>query len=185
MNEHKGRILGIDPGTNLMGFAILDTFQNDLKVETIGVLNLKKLDDHQEKLREIFLQTQDLIEQYRPDIMAIEAPFFGKNVQSMLKLGRAQGVVIAAAILLGLEIHEYSPKKIKLSITGNGNAAKEQVAAMLCQILKITINQKHLDSSDALAVAVCHYNQNSGNKIGGKRYSGWASFVTDNKDRLK
>lgn len=183
--DQKKRILGIDPGTNLMGFAVLDTFQDDLRVETMGVLNLKKLDDHQGKLKEIFLQTQDLIEQYRPDIMAIEAPFFGKNVQSMLKLGRAQGVVIAAAILLGLEIHEYSPKKIKLSITGNGNAAKEQVAAMLQQILKIHIHQKHFDSTDALAVAVCHFNQFSGNKAVGKRYTGWASFITDNKDRVK
>ncbi len=168
-----------------MGFAVLDTFQDDLRVETLGVLNLKKLDDQQGKLKEIFLNTQELIEQYKPGIMAIEAPFFGKNVQSMLKLGRAQGVVIAAAILMGLEIHEYSPKKIKLSITGNGNAAKEQVAAMLRQILKIHIQQKHFDSTDALAVAVCHYNQFANKKIGGKRYSGWSSFVSDNKGRVK
>jgi len=117
--------------------------------------------------------------------MAIESPFFGVNVQSMLKLGRAQGVAIAAGLTMGLKIHEYSPKKIKQSITGNGNASKEQVSAMLNHILKVKINSKHLDATDALATAICHFNQSSGNKIQGKRYSDWSSFIADNKKRVK
>lgn len=185
MKEGVTRIIGIDPGTNVMGFAIIKVEDGELKIEDLGVLKMEKLKDHQSKLREIFLQTQDIIETYKPEAMAIESLFFGKNVQSMIKLGRAQGVAIAAAITMGLEIQEYAPKKIKQSITGNGNASKEQVAAMLNHILKVKINSKHLDATDALATAVCHYNQSTGNKIGGKRYNDWSSFVTDNKKRVK
>lgn len=178
------KIIGIDPGTNIMGFAVLNVETKELRVEDIGVLKMQKLKDHQAKLKEIFLQIQDIIETYQPEALAIESPFYGKNVQSMLKLGRAQGVAIAAALTMGLEIHEYSPKKIKQSITGNGNASKEQVSAMLNHILKVKINAKHLDATDALATAVCHYNQSSGNKITGKRYSDWSSFISENKGRV-
>ena len=152
---HK-KIIGIDPGTNVMGFAVLNIENDELRIEDIGVLKMQKIKDHQGKLKEIFLQTQEIIEGYQPDVMAIESPFFGKNVQSMLKLGRAQGVAIAAALTMGLEIFEYSPKKIKQSITGNGNASKEQVSAMLNHILKVKINSKHFDATDALATAICY-----------------------------
>ena len=185
MSHEEIKIIGIDPGTNIMGFAVLSIRGEELKVEDIGVLKMQKLKDHQSKLRENFLQTQDIIESYQPQIMAIESPFFGKNVQAMLKLGRAQGVAIAAAITMGLEIFEYSPKKIKQSITGNGNASKEQVSAMLNHILKAKINSKYLDATDALATAICHHNQSTGNKIAGKRYNDWSSFITDNNERIK
>ena len=185
MKQLGTKIIGIDPGTNIMGFAILAVDGQQIKIEDLGVLKMQKLADHQSKLKEIFLQTQDIIETYQPEVMAIESPFFGKNVQSMLKLGRAQGVAIAAAITMGLRIYEYSPKKIKQSITGNGNASKEQVSAMLNHILQVRINSKHLDATDALAAAVCHFNQSMGMKTGGKRYNDWSSFISENKDRIK
>jgi crossover junction endodeoxyribonuclease RuvC len=178
------KIIGIDPGTNIMGFAILNIENRELMVEDLGVLKMQHLKDHQSKLKEIFLQIQDIIETYQPEVMAIESPFFGKNVQSMLKLGRAQGVAIAAALTMGLDIQEYSPKKIKQSITGNGNASKEQVSAMLNHILKQKIKAKHLDATDALATAICHFNQSSGKKISGKRYNDWSSYISENKDRV-
>jgi len=184
MSSDSVRIIGIDPGTNIMGYAVLTVSGDHLKVDDLGVFKMQKLKDHQNKLKEIFLQTQEIIETYQPQIMAIESPFFGKNVQAMLKLGRAQGVAIAAAITMGLEIFEYSPKKIKQSITGNGNASKEQVSAMLNHILKVKINSKYLDATDALATAICHHNQSTGNKIAGKRYNDWSSFVADNKDKV-
>ncbi|MEZ4908447.1 MAG: crossover junction endodeoxyribonuclease RuvC [Saprospiraceae bacterium] len=182
-NEIK--ILGIDPGTQIMGYAILIIHNSVMKVETLGVIKLKKYEDHQEKLKEIFLQTQEIIEIYGPRELAIEAPFFGKNVQSMLKLGRAQGVAIAAGITMGLNITEYSPKKVKQSITGNGNASKEQVAAMLQNMLKIRMENDFFDATDALGVAMCHYNQMSSFKSGNKKYSGWKSFITDNPNKIK
>jgi len=185
MSQDSFKIIGIDPGTNIMGYAVLSVSGTELKVEDLGVLKMQKLKDHQSKLKEIFLQTQDIIETYQPKIMAIESPFFGKNVQAMLKLGRAQGVAIAAAITMGLDVFEYSPKKIKQSITGSGNASKEQVSAMLNHILKVKINSKYLDATDALATAICHHNQSSANKIVGKRYNDWSSFITDNTGRVK
>lgn len=183
--EKKYKILGIDPGTNILGYAILEVDGRAVSVPSFGVINLTSYDDHQTKLKEIYLQLQEIIETYLPKSMAIEAPFFGKNVQSMLKLGRAQGVAIAAGITMGLEIAEYSPKKIKLSITGNGNASKEQVSAMLGHILKIKMNPKQLDASDALAAAYTHYNQNGNLSKGKKRYSSWKSFVKDNPKKIK
>lgn len=152
---------------------------------TFGVIKLKHEKDHQTKLKEIFLQLQEIIETYLPKYMALEAPFYGKNVQSMLKLGRAQGVAMAAGITMGLDIQEYSPKKIKQSVTGNGNASKEQVAAMLEQILQVKITSKYLDATDALAVAMTHFNQlGFGGKVT-KKYSGWGSFLKDNPGRVK
>ena len=181
---NKIKILGIDPGTQVMGYAILDYYFGQFKVETLGIIKLKKYENHQEKLKEIFLQTQELIETFLPSELAIEAPFYGKNVQSMLKLGRAQGVAIAAGITMGLNITEYSPKKIKQSITGNGNASKEQVSAMLQNILRIKIEPGFLDATDALGAALCHYNQMSSITNTGKKYSGWKSFINNNPDKI-
>lgn len=147
---------------------------------------MEKYDDHYDRLSCIFDRVTELIKSYKPNSLAIEAPFFGKNVQSMLKLGRAQGVAMAAALSFKLPVIEYSPRKIKQSITGNGNASKEQVAAMLQQIIKHEELPKQLDATDALAVAVCHHFQ-SNSVLGnaGKSYTGWASFVKDNPKRLK
>jgi len=178
MDSYK--ILGVDPGTNQLGYALIEVRGKELKLITLGILRLKSYEDHQTKLKEIFLQLQEIIETYLPEQMAVEAPFYGKNVQSMLKLGRAQGVAMAAAMTMGLEISEYAPKKIKQSVTGNGNASKEQVAAMLNSILKVKIDTPNLDATDALGVAICHYYQTGGVMSGQKKYSGWDSFLKDN-----
>ena len=179
------KLLGIDPGTNILGYAIIEVRKKKLILVQHGVLTLKHLESHQLKLKRTFERIQQLIEQYQPREMAIEAPFFGKNVQSMLKLGRAQGVAIAAAITKGVEMTEYAPKKIKQSVTGNGNASKEQVAAMLESILNQKLTQLSLDATDALAAAVCHYYQST--SVLGKRgqYSGWKGFVDNNPNRVK
>ena len=145
---------------------------------------LKKYSDHYVKLKLIFERTIELIETYHPDEIAIEAPFFGKNVQSMLKLGRAQGVAMAAGLSREVPVTEYSPKKIKMAITGNGNASKEQVARMLQSTLKLKTLPKNLDSTDGLAAAVCHF-YNQGRVESGKNYSGWASFVKQNPKKIK
>lgn len=181
------RILGIDPGTNVLGFAIIDADKKAIRVLEIGVVTFAHIsDDHTVKLRHIFEQVQDLIQQYRPSEMAIEAPFFGKNVQSMLKLGRAQGVAIAAGMVNHLTITEYMPKKIKRAVTGNGNASKEQVAGMLEKILHAKFSEKYFDATDALATAVCHWYQSSGPMGAAKKsYSGWKSFLKDNPERSK
>ena len=181
----KNRIFGIDPGTNILGYAVIQIENKSYNILDMGVIKLKSHLDHTTKLKEIFLQIQEIIETYLPDQMAIEAPFFGKNVQSMLKLGRAQGVSMAAAMTMGLEIEEYAPKKIKMSVTGNGNASKEQVSAMLEQLFKRKFHDQFLDATDALAVAITHYHQ-SNNALGkGKKYKDWSSFITDNKGRVK
>ena len=176
-------ILGIDPGTTIMGYGLIHVKGNKMEMITMGVLHLSKLNSHADKLKRIFERTLALIDEYKADEMALEAPFFGKNVQSMLKLGRAQGVAMAAGLYRDIPIFEYAPKKIKMSITGQGTASKEQVAAMLKSLLKINEMPKHLDASDGLAAAVCHYFQN-GKISGGKSYSGWRSFLKDNPDRL-
>jgi crossover junction endodeoxyribonuclease RuvC len=149
---------------------------------SLGVLKLNKYDDHALRLKLIFERVIGLIEQYHPDEMAIEAPFFGKNVQSMLKLGRAQGVAIAAALSRSVPIFEYSPRKIKQSITGKGAASKEQVASMLTRLLEIGETPETMDATDGLAAAVCHYFQ-KGTPSTGKKFSGWKSFVSANPDR--
>lgn len=176
-------ILGIDPGTIVMGYGIIQIQGTKIKTLGIGVIKLDKLDDHALRLKKIFERTVGIIDEYKPDELAIEAPFFGKNVQSMLKLGRAQGVAIAAALSKNIPITEYSPKKIKMSITGNGNASKEQVAAMLVQILGIENDQKYLDATDALGAALCHYYQNKKTGSGKKSYTGWKAFLSDNPGR--
>ena len=179
------KIIGVDPGTNILGYAVIEIVDRKPVVRDIGVLDLKSFGDHQTKLKEIFLQLQEIIETYLPQHMAIEAPFFGKNVQSMLKLGRAQGVSMAAAMTMGLEIIEYSPKKIKQSITGNGNASKEQVAQMLKSMLKFTVKDYYLDATDALGAAMTHYHQlSSGGTIKTKTNS-WKKFLKENPSRIK
>ncbi|MBL7827082.1 MAG: crossover junction endodeoxyribonuclease RuvC [Saprospiraceae bacterium] len=179
------RILGIDPGTNVLGFALIDADKKHIRVIEIGVVTFAHIsDDATVKLRYIFEQVQDIIQQHQPSEMAIEAPFFGKNVQSMLKLGRAQGVAIAAGMVNGLVITEYMPKKIKRAVTGNGNASKEQVAGMLENILKTKLSEKYFDATDALATALCHWYQSSGPLASGKKnYSGWNAFLKDNPQR--
>ena len=177
------RILGIDPGTNILGFAVIEVERDHIRVLEIGVVHLKEKKDQNEKLRDIFLEVQEIIERYLPKDLAIEAPFFGKNVQSMLKLGRAQGVAMAAGMTMGLQITEYSPKKIKQSVTGNGNAAKEQVASMLCKMLSLQPEKLALDATDALSVAVCHHFQNG--KVVSKASGSWKSFLRENPGRVK
>lgn len=177
-------ILGIDPGTTIMGFGIIRVIGKQMEFIQLNELQLHKYDDHYIKLRIIFERTIELIETHHPDEIAIEAPFFGKNVQSMLKLGRAQGVAMAAGLSRQIPITEYEPKKIKMAITGNGNASKEQVAKMLQQLLKLEQLPKNLDSTDGLAAAVCHF-FNSGKAIGTKSYSGWESFVKQNESRIQ
>lgn len=177
-------ILGIDPGTTIMGYGVIHIQQSRMKLISIGVLTLNKMGDHPLKLKKIFERCLGLIEEYKPDELAVEAPFFGKNVQSMLKLGRAQGVAIAAALYRNIPISEYSPKKIKQSITGNGNASKEQVAGMLQNMLTIKNMPSHLDATDGLAAAVCHYFQKNNKAGAGKNYTGWKAFLTDNSNRI-
>ena len=175
-------ILGIDPGTTIMGYGIIHIKQNKMELISLGVLHLEKYETHSLKLKTIFERTLGLIAEYKPDELAIEAPFFGKNVQSMLKLGRAQGVAIAAALYKNIPIFEYSPKKIKQSVTGNGNASKEQVAAMLQNLLVLKDLPKHLDATDGLAAAVCHHFQRNTNSDK-KSYSGWDAFIKENPNR--
>jgi len=177
-------ILGIDPGTTIMGFGVIKVVHKKMTFIQLNELNLKKYSDHYTKLKLIFERTTELIDTHHPDEIAIEAPFFGKNVQSMLKLGRAQGVAMAAGLTRQIPITEYLPKKIKMAITGNGNASKEQVAKMLQSLLKIKELPKNLDSTDGLAAAVCHF-YNSSNPVSSKSYSGWKAFVAQNEKRLK
>ena len=177
-------ILGIDPGTTIMGFGIIRISGRQMQFLQMNELSLGKYQDPFTKLKLIFDRTLELIDTYHPDEIAIEAPFYGKNVQSMLKLGRAQGVAMAAGLSRQVPITEYLPKKIKMSITGNGNASKEQVARMLQTILGLQTLPKNLDSTDGLAAAVCHY-YNLGNPQVGKSYSGWEAFVRQNEDRLR
>jgi len=177
-------ILGIDPGTTIMGFGLIKVVGKKMQFLQLNELQLQKYSDHYLKLKLIFERTIELIDTYNPDEIAIEAPFFGKNVQSMLKLGRAQGVAMAAGLSREIAITEYSPKKIKMAITGNGNASKEQVAKMLQNLLGLKTLPKNLDSTDGLAAAVCHF-YNQGRVDVGKNYSGWASFVNQNEKRIK
>ena len=186
MQKNSSIILGIDPGTIIMGYGLIKVSGNKIALLEMGVLQPGKVKDSYKKLQLIFNTVSGLITKYQPDTFAIEAPFFGKNVQSMLKLGRAQGVAIAAAMRHGLDVTEYSPKKVKQSITGNGNAAKEQVMRMLQQILAFTEDPKYYDATDALAVAVCHYFQQKTALPGsGEKVSGWKDFLAKNPDKIK
>lgn len=187
-------ILGIDPGTTVMGFGVLVIEGNTARLLDAKAIRFPVDDDHTLKLRAIFRETLAIIERHHPDELAIEAQFFGKNVQSMLKLGRAQGVAIAAALQRDIPVVEYAPKRVKQSITGNGNASKEQVAAMLLNILGITELPSSTDATDAVAVAVCHHFAGSGRSVrsaaagGGGKARGsadWGAFVRNNPGRVK
>lgn len=178
-------ILGIDPGTVVLGYGVIEISGQNIQFVSMGVIQLAKHEDTLLRLKIISEKVVGLIHQYKPICTSIEAPFFGKNVQSMLKLGRAQGVCIAASLVNNVPVFEYSPKKIKQSITGNGNASKEQVAAMLQQICKFEIQPKFLDATDGLSAAVCHHFQNRSAISSGKKFSGWADFVANNPKKIK
>lgn len=168
----------------MMGYGLIEIHGKSMKLHNMGIVNLSKIEGHDQKLKKIFEKVLFLIDTYSPDEMACEAPFFGKNAQSMLKLGRAQGVAMAAALFRDLPVFEYSPRKIKQSITGNGNASKEQVAAMIQTLLKIDKLPKHLDATDGAAAAICHHFQNKPG-IQGKSYGSWKSFISENPERKK
>lgn len=178
-------ILGIDPGTNVMGYGVLQVSGNKASLQVMGVIDMRKSTDPYLRLGHIFERVQGIIDAYQPDEMAVEAPFFGKNVQSMLKLGRSQGVAIAAAVQRVLSVHEYAPMKIKMALTGQGQASKEQVAAMLQRLLKIAPDQmpKYMDATDALAAAYCHFMQ-MGKPETQTHYRGWKDFLVKNQDRV-
>ena len=184
-NQTEKIIMGIDPGTNIMGYGVIRVLGNKAQMVAMGVIDMRKISDPYLRLGNIFQRVKGIINEYLPDELAIEAPFFGKNIQSMLKLGRAQGVAIAAAINHDIPIFEYAPLKIKMAITGRGQASKEQVAGMLQQLLKLDSSElpKFMDATDALGVAYCHFMQ-SGNPISDKDYKGWKDFMNKNKDRV-
>lgn len=179
------RLLGVDPGTNILGFALIEVENKQPRLLEMGVLHLHQWKEQPDKLRHIFERISQIIKDNKPRAMAIEAPFYGKNPQSMLKLGRAQGVAIAAAVMMGVPIAEYAPRKIKQSVTGNGNAVKEQVAAMLTQLFKIDLSGHYLDATDALATAMCHFYQQSNPIAAAGKSGGWARFIQDNPGRIK
>lgn len=183
-NKKERIILGIDPGTNITGYGLIKISGLDPELITIGSIDLSKFDDHYLKLKHIFDRTVGIIEEYHPDELAIEAPFYGKNVQSMLKLGRAQGAAIAAALSRSIPIFEYAPRKIKMSITGRGAASKEQVASMLMRILKFSKIEIKLDATDGLAAALCHFYQTN-TPVQDKSYSTWKDFINKNPKRIK
>ncbi len=176
-------ILGIDPGTTIMGFGLIKVINKKMELIEMDELKLIKIKDHYVRLKLIFEKTIELIDKHNPDEISIEAPFFGKNVQSMLKLGRAQGVAMAAGLSRQIPVTEYSPKKIKMAITGNGNASKEQVAKMLQNLLSIKELPKNLDSTDGLAAAVCHFYNNKSISTD-KKYSGWSSYIKNNPKKI-
>jgi crossover junction endodeoxyribonuclease RuvC len=179
-------ILGLDPGTTIMGYGIISIKGTKLALIQYGVIHLSKYEGHELKLKKIFERVLNLVDEYHPDEVALEAPFYGKNIQSMLKLGRAQGVAMAAALFREIPITEYAPKKVKQSVTGNGNASKEQVAKMLMTLLGIKELPKLLDATDALAVAVCQHFQKGVTDSGAKKgSSSWKGFLKDNPERQK
>ena len=186
MNSEK-IILGIDPGTNVMGYGLLKVTGNKAQMMAMGVIDMRKKNDPYLRLGYIFERVTGLIAEFLPDEMAIEAPFFGKNVQSMLKLGRAQGVAIAAAIHRDIPIHEYAPLKIKMAITGNGAASKEQVAGMLKRLLMLKEDDmpQFMDATDALGAAYCHFLQASRPESTARHYSSWKDFALKNEKRIK
>ena len=187
-------ILGIDPGTRILGFGVIRVFDGGVEYLDMGVVNLKNVKDHFVTLKTILQEVTGIIDKYNPDELAIEAPFYGKNVQVMLKLGRAQGAAIAAALRREIPIFEYAPRSIKLAVTGKGAASKEQVSIMAQSLLGVDFPQEYLDATDALAIALCHYYQTTGllaavqsggRKLSGKSKGSWAQFVEANPGRVK
>jgi crossover junction endodeoxyribonuclease RuvC len=184
MNTYDKIILGIDPGTVIMGYGLIGIKNKDIALITMGVLKLSKYDSHALRLKKIFERTLGLIHEYKPDHLAIEAPFYAKNVQSMLKLGRAQGVAMAAALYRDIPISEYAPREIKLSIPGNGNASKEQVAGMVGNFVTLPPDIDSLDATDGLAAALCHHFK-AGRPESKKSYNSWKNFISDNPQRVQ
>ena len=183
-NTKERIILGIDPGTSITGYGLIKISGQDPELITIGSIDLSKYGDHYIKLKHIFDRIVGIIDEYHPDELAIEAPFYGKNVQSMLKLGRAQGAAIAAALSRSIPIFEYAPRKIKMSITGRGAASKEQVASMLMRILNFSKIEIKLDATDGLAAALCHFYQTNTPRQD-KNYNSWKDFINKNPKRIK
>ena len=178
-------ILGIDPGTNILGFGIIRVDSKGPHYVDMGVFDLRKIKDPFEKLANIYAGVNELIEEHKPDELAVESPFYGKNAQVGLKLGRAQGAAITAAIMHGLSVAEYAPRKAKIAICGNGAASKEQVAMMIQKTLKVELDPKYLDATDALAIALCHHYQMSSPLVGLGGKSDWKKFLENNPDRVK
>ena len=178
-------ILGIDPGTNILGFGIIRVDSKGPHYVDMGVFDLRKIKDPFEKLANIYAGVNELIEEHKPDELAVESPFYGKNAQVVLKLGRAQGAAITAAIMHGLSVAEYAPRKAKIAICGNGAASKEQVAMMIQKTLKVELDPKYLDATDALAIALCHHYQMSSPLVGLGGKSDWKKFLENNPDRVK
>lgn len=176
-------ILGIDPGSTIMGYGIIKISRNEPCLLLLGSLDQRRIRDHFEKIAKIFERTLQLIDDYKPVALAIESPFYGNNIQSMLKLGRAQGAAISAALYRSVPVHEYAPRKIKQSICGYGNASKEQIARLLQQILKSELKADTMDATDALAVALCHFYQANNPVIAG-RGKGWEDFIHKNPGRV-
>jgi crossover junction endodeoxyribonuclease RuvC len=177
-------ILGIDPGTTIMGYGVISINRNQPALLLLGSLDQRKIKDHYEKIAKIFDRTLQLIEEFKPAALAIEAPFYGNNVQSMLKLGRAQGAAISAALFKSVPIFEYAPRKIKQSITGHGDASKEQIANFLQYILKVELKPETLDATDGLAAAMCHFYQLN-NPVKKGTSGNWEDFIRKNPDRVK
>ena len=178
-------MLGVDPGTTVMGFAIVEVHAKSLRIAEIGVLRLAQYPEHGRRLQKIYERLSQVIQTHRPRVMAIEAPFFGKNPQSMLKLGRAQGVAIAAAVHYDLEVEEYAPRRIKQAITGNGNASKEQVAAMIATEFELDTSRYLDDATDALATALCYYHESQSPFAAKGGKGGWDAFLKNNPDRIR
>ena len=178
-------ILGIDPGTNILGFGVIGINSKGPYYKDMGVFDLRKIEDPFEKLANIFAGVSELIEEHKPDQLAVESPFYGKNAQVVLKLGRAQGAALTAAVMRGIPVAEYAPRKAKIAICGNGAASKEQVAMMIQKTLNVSLNPKYLDATDALAIALCHHYQMSSPlaNVGGK--TDWKRFLAENPDRIK
>jgi len=186
LSKKERIILGIDPGTNVMGYGLIKAEGNRLSLITLGVLKLARISDPAVKLRRIFERTLSLVEEYHPDEMALEGPFYGKNIQSMLKLGRAQGVAMAAGLYRDVPIFEYSPRKIKQAITGNGNASKQQVSSMVQRLLNFKEDPQYLDATDGLATALCHFFQKDNpTGLAKNNASGWKKFISENPGRVK
>lgn len=182
--ENK-RIIGIDPGTNILGYGVIDVISNKPIYVTMGVIDLRKIEDPFEKLSRIFSEVGAILDEYKPDNLAIESPFYGKNVQVMLKLGRAQGSAITAATSRDIPVFEYAPRRAKQAITGNGAASKEQVSLMIQKTLGIELDSSHLDATDALAIAMCHYYQLHNPLFSNKGGSSWEKFILQNPGRVK
>ena len=178
-------ILGIDPGTNILGFGVIRAEKKKASFVDLGVVDLRKEKDHFSKLKKLCIEMESLLDLHRPDVLSVESPFYGKNPQVMLKLGRAQGAAITAALRRGIPVYEYAPRKAKLAITGIGAASKEQVSTMIQKILGVSIENKFLDATDALALAMCHFYRMTDPLADMHTSSDWETFIRNNPDRIK